>query len=80
MVTATYNHGGYGYYVVIDHGDGFRTLYAHMTHYIVGVGDTVAAGEKIGECGSTGASTGPHLHFEVHYNGATQNPLSYIKV
>ena len=78
VITATYNNS-YGYYVVVDHGDGFTSLYAHMTHYVVSVGDTVAAGAKLGECGSTGASTGPHLHFEILYNGSTVNPVDYIK-
>lgn len=78
VTTAEYN-ASYGYYVVVDHGDGFTSLYAHMTHYVVSVGDTVAAGAKLGECGSTGASTGPHLHFEIRYNGSTVNPVDYIK-
>lgn len=79
IITAEYSPY-LGNYVVIDHGDGFSSLYGHMTHFIVSVGDTVAAGEKIGECGSTGGSTGPHLHFEIHYNGSTVNPCDYIKI
>ena len=75
----------YGYalgnYVVIDHGDGFSTLYAHMTHFVVGVGDYVTQGQVIGYVGSTGAySNGPHLHFTVMYDGNTVNPMSYISL
>ena len=66
-----------GYYVTINHGDGYSTSYLHMTHYIVKVGQTVTAGQKIGECGSTGASTGPHLHFSVYYNGNSVNPAQF---
>lgn len=69
-----------GYYVTIDHGDGYTSIYMHMTHYIVEVGDQVVAGEKIGECGSTGDSTGPHLHFGIYYNGSSVNPMQFITV
>ena len=79
VVTATYA-SGYGYYVVIDHGDGFTSLYAHMTHYIVKVGQTVSAGELIGYMGSTGMSTGSHLHFSILYNGNHVNPAFYINI
>lgn len=79
VVTATYA-SGYGYYVIVDHGDGFTSLYAHMTHYIVKVGQTVTAGEKIGEMGSTGMSTGSHLHFSILYNGNHVNPALYINI
>ena len=77
VTAATYNSGS-GYYVTVNHGDGFSTSYLHMTHYIVGVGDTVAAGQVLGYMGSTGVSTGPHLHFTVYYNGSTVNPANYI--
>ncbi len=76
VITAEWSDA-YGFYVVIDHGDGFQSLYAHMTHYVVSVGETVSQGEKIGEVGSTGYSTGPHLHFEIHYNGTPVNPCEY---
>ncbi len=77
--TATYNWSA-GYYVAIDHQDGFETRYMHMTHYIVGVGDHVTAGQVIGYMGSTGTSTGSHLHFSVLYNGKQQNPANYINI
>jgi len=69
---------GYGNYIIIDHGNGQKTLYGHMTKLYVKVGDTVAQGETIGGLGSTGWSTGPHLHFEIIINGKKVNPLSYL--
>lgn len=79
VTTATYASSA-GYYVAIDHGDGYSSQYMHMTHYIVGRGDRVSAGQVIGYVGSTGASTGPHLHFSVLYNGSHVNPANYIKI
>lgn len=70
---------GYGHNVIIDHGGGVVTLYGHMTTIHVKSGDTVKKGEEIGLEGSTGRSTGPHLHFEVRINGKIYNPLNYIK-
>lgn len=70
---------GYGYNVLIDHGGGKKTRYAHASKMFVKAGDTVSRGENIAAMGSTGWSTGPHLHFEVIINGAKQNPLNYIK-
>lgn len=75
--TASYN-SSCGYYVSINHGDGFRSIYMHMTHYIVSAGQYVAAGQVIGYVGSTGDSTGPHLHFGISYNGTYVNPMDYI--
>jgi murein DD-endopeptidase MepM/ murein hydrolase activator NlpD len=77
VTVATYN-SVYGYYVQINHGDGFSSLYGHMTHYIVKVGQKVSAGQVIGYMGSTGWSTGSHLHFTIYYNGNTVNPMNYI--
>lgn len=80
VTVASYEEGGAGYYVNINHLDGFVTRYMHMTHYIVSPGQTVKAGQIIGYCGSTGASTGPHLHFGVYYNGTAVNPAQYINI
>jgi murein DD-endopeptidase MepM/ murein hydrolase activator NlpD len=68
----------YGYYVVVDHGDGFQTLYAHLSGVAVGEGQYVEAGQLIGYGGTTGYSTGDHLHFEVHYGGSIVDPLGYL--
>jgi len=78
VTSATYDSAA-GYYVVIDHQDGFVTKYLHMTHFIVSPGEYVSAGQKIGEMGSTGASTGSHLHFGVMQNGEYVNPMLYIR-
>lgn len=68
---------GYGYQVEIDHGYGFRTKYAHLSKINVRIGQQVKRGDVVGLCGSTGYSTGPHLHYEVIKNGTTVNPLNY---
>lgn len=68
---------GYGMCIIIDHGYGFETLYAHMSDYVAKVGQKVARGELIGKVGSTGKSTGPHLHYEVHVKGKPDNPSKY---
>ena len=79
-VTTTSYDGSSGYHVYINHQDGFVTRYLHMTHYVVSPGQYVQAGQVIGYCGSTGASTGPHLHFSVYYNGVAVNPADYISI
>jgi murein DD-endopeptidase MepM/ murein hydrolase activator NlpD len=77
--TAAVAGWGYGRYVIVDHGGGVTTLYAHMSSISVKVGDTVHAGTELGKVGSTGWSTGPHLHFEVRENGVAKNPLPYVR-
>ena len=78
VTTASYQSGGAGNYVVINHGDGFTSIYMHMTNYIVSKGQYVNAGQVIGYVGSTGISTGNHLHFGIAYKGDYVNPMKYI--
>lgn len=77
VVKASYN-GAYGNAIVIEHGNGYSTMYAHLQSFAVSVGDVVTQGQKIGEMGSTGWSTGPHLHYEVWYNGKHMNPRQFL--
>lgn len=77
-VTGAGFEGQMGNYVSINHGDGFASIYMHMTHYIVSAGSYVNAGQVIGYVGSTGLSTGPHLHFGISYNGTYVNPMAYV--
>lgn len=78
VTTAAYQAGGAGYYVSINHLDGFSSIYMHMTHYVVSAGQSVSQGQLIGYVGSTGLSTGLHLHFGISYGGTYVNPLAYI--
>lgn len=77
-VVKSYFSSSYGNYVAISHGNGMMTAYAHMTRRMVSVGQQVSAGQQIGTVGSTGNSTGSHLHFEVYNNGSTTNPMNYF--
>jgi murein DD-endopeptidase MepM/ murein hydrolase activator NlpD len=79
VITAGWSTVGYGNYVIIEHGNGYKTLYGHMSVLSVVVGQRVARGSVIGQMGSTGRSTGTHLHFEVVQNGVKVNPLSFLK-
>ncbi len=71
-------NGGYGNCVVIDHGGGLTTLYGHMSKLTVNDGESVKQGEQVGNVGSSGSSTGPHLHFETRMGGSPQNPMRYL--
>ena len=77
MTIASYNWSA-GNYVSINHGDGYSSIYMHMTRYVVSYGQKVSQGQLIGYMGSTGASTGPHLHFGISYNGTYVNPANYM--
>jgi len=79
VVTYSGYNGGYGRVIIISHGYGYKSVYAHNSKNMVDVGDRVDKGDIIAKLGSTGVSTGPHLHFEVHYNGEQINPLKILK-
>lgn len=79
VITAITSDTGYGIHVLIDHGDGYSSLYAHMSVRYVNAGDTVAKGQMIGRVGDTGNSRKAHLHFEIRYYGEKKNPLNYVK-
>ena len=78
VVTYAGWNGAYGNMVIIDHGGGVQTLYAHGSEIIVQLGQTVSAGDEVLKVGSTGYSTGPHAHFEIRINGQTVNPIDYL--
>ena len=80
VVTIATDSSSAGYYVQIDHGDGYKSIYMHMTYFVVSAGQQVSQGQVIGYCGSTGISTGSHLHFGISQNGVYQNPNQYIPV
>ncbi len=78
VIAAGWDNTGYGINVVIDHGNGFQTLYAHLQAYNVEPGTNVSKGQQIGEMGSTGNSTGPHLHFEIRHGTVQRNPYGFL--
>ncbi len=79
-VSATGNTSIYGINATLSHGNGYGSFYAHMNQCLVTAGETVTQGQLIGYAGSTGRSTGPHLHFEIYVNGATVNPMAYVSL
>ncbi len=79
VVYAGWDTTGYGNRIDIDNGGGYLTRYAHLSHIYVTVGEQVSQGQQIGQMGSTGRSTGPHLHFEIRFNGIAVNPLAILK-
>lgn len=76
---AAWARTGYGFTIIVDHGNGFQTLYAHLKGTFVSKGDSVTRGQVIGAVGSTGNSTGPHVHYEIRENRQRMNPLDYLK-
>ena len=78
VISAGWN-GGYGNTVIIDHGGGYTSLYAHNSSLVVSVGQYVTKGQVVSKAGSTGVSTGPHLHFEIRINGSTTDPMPYLR-
>ena len=78
VTTVSYNSAR-GYFIVVDHGSSYVTLYQHLSRQDVKVGDMVKAGQQIGAVGETGISTAPHLHFEVHVNGTPVDPLQFFE-
>ncbi len=79
-VLTAFKNGSYGNYVKIDHGNGYQTIYAHMQNYLVKKGETVKQGQVIGQVGTSGRSTGPHLHYEILLNQKPVNPVKFMKV
>ena len=79
VITAGWTSSGYGYHVIVDHGNGYQTLYAHMASVSVVAGQSVARGSVLGQMGSTGRSTGMHLHFEIIRSGGRVGPLGYLQ-
>ena len=80
VIVAEDSGNGYGSYIILDHQNGFKTLYGHNSQLLVSVGDVVGKGEKIALSGNTGNSTGPHLHFEVRVNDEKVDPTQYVQL
>ena len=78
VIYAGWDRTGYGKLIIIDHGNGYRTYYAHLSKIFVRVGESVGKGQRIGSVGNTGNSTGPHLHFEIRYRNVLRNPLGFL--
>jgi hypothetical protein len=78
VIVAQWDGSGYGNMIVIDHGNGFQTVYAHLQSMYVGLGTNVSKGQQIGEMGSTGNATGPHLHFELRQGTVQRNPYGFL--
>ena len=79
VILANYGwNGGYGNYIILNHGNGITTRYAHASQLYVSAGQAVTKGQVIAAVGTTGNSTGPHLHFEIRINGSHTNPLNYL--
>lgn len=79
VIFAGWTSSGYGNNIIIDHGNGYQTLYAHLSQIYISVGQKIGRGQVVGKMGSTGRSTGPHTHFEIRQNGVGLNPLSFLK-
>lgn len=80
VVSNAFRNGGYGNYLLIDHGNGYASAYAHLQKYVVHKGDRIKRGQLIGLIGNTGRSTGSHLHYEIMLNGTAVNPYKFLKV
>jgi len=78
VIYAKWESSGLGYLVVVDHGDGYRTYYAHLYGFYAGVGQVIERGDLVGQLGNTGNSTGPHVHFEIRYLGVSRDPLKLL--
>ena len=78
VITVKYLNYSYGYHIIISHGNGMQTVYAHNSQLLVKEGQNVKKGQLIAKSGSTGNSTGPHCHFEVRVNGKAVNPMNYL--
>jgi murein DD-endopeptidase MepM/ murein hydrolase activator NlpD len=79
VVLSRYNYYGYGHTVIVEHGDGLHTLYAHCAELLVEHGETVTQGQPIATVGSTGRTVGPHLHFEVRYGNTLIDPMDFLQ-